>query len=74
MTTHFSILACKRGRGPWWATVHRVAKELNSTEQLNNNNKNNVLATLVSRVSFTFAVLRNHASTSLNILKDSNFP
>ena len=25
-------------RGAWWATVHGVAKELNTTERLNNNN------------------------------------
>ena len=24
-------------RGAWWATVHGVAKELDMTEQLNNN-------------------------------------
>ena len=25
-------------RGAWWATVHGIAKELDMTEQLNNNN------------------------------------
>ena len=27
-------------RGAWWATVHRVAKELDKTEQLNSNSGN----------------------------------
>ena len=27
------------GRGAWWATVHGVTKESDTTEQLNNNNK-----------------------------------
>ena len=27
-------------RGAWWATVHGVVKELDTTEWLNNNNKN----------------------------------
>ena len=26
-------------RGPWWAAVHGVAKNLDTTERLNNNNK-----------------------------------
>ena len=32
--THSSILAWEiMDRGAWWATVHRVAKELDTTEQ-----------------------------------------
>ena len=30
-------------RGAWQATVHRVAKESDTTEQLNNNNSSNIL-------------------------------
>ena len=26
-------------KGAWWVTVHGVTKDLNSTEQLNSNNK-----------------------------------
>ena len=40
MATHSSILAWKNpmDRGAWQATVHGVAKELDTTEQLNINN------------------------------------
>ena len=40
MTTHFSILAWRipMDRGAWWATVHRVSKESDTTQRLNNNN------------------------------------
>ena len=43
MAIHSSILAWRihgilMDRGVWWAIVHGVAKELNTTEQLNNNN------------------------------------
>jgi len=44
MATHFSILAWEVPM-KWeacWATVHGVAKELDSTERLSNNNGNNV--------------------------------
>ena len=36
MATHSSILAWRipMDRGPWWATVHEVAKESDTTEQL----------------------------------------
>ena len=37
MASHSSILAVDRGA--WWATVHGVAKELDTTQQLNNNQK-----------------------------------
>ena len=41
IATHSSILALKNpvDRGAWWATVHGVAKELDTTQQLNNNQK-----------------------------------
>ena len=29
-------------RGAWWATVHGVTKESNTTLQLNNNNNNDI--------------------------------
>ena len=36
MATHSGILAWEiPWRGPWWATVHGVAKELEMTEQIN---------------------------------------
>ena len=35
-----SCLGNAMERGPWWATDHRVAKELGMTEQPNNNKKN----------------------------------
>ena len=40
MTTHSSILAWRipMDRGAWWATVHRVSKESDTTQRLNNNN------------------------------------
>ena len=36
MATHSSILALvnSMGRGVWWATVHGVTKELDTTERL----------------------------------------
>ena len=33
----YSCLGNPMDRGAWWATVHGVAKELDTTEQLNNN-------------------------------------
>ena len=35
-----SCLEIPMDRGAWWATVHRVAKELDKTEQLNSNSGN----------------------------------
>ena len=42
MATHSSILTWKisRTRGDTWATVHGVAKESDTTQQLNNNHDN----------------------------------
>ena len=34
----YSCLGNPMDRGAWWATVHGVAKELDITWQLNNNN------------------------------------
>ena len=34
----YSCLENPMGRGAWWATVHRVAKESDMTWRLNNNN------------------------------------
>ena len=34
----YSCLGNRKDRGAWWATVHRVVKESDTTEQLNNNN------------------------------------
>ena len=34
----YSCLGNSLDGGGWWATVHGVAKELDTTEQLNNNN------------------------------------
>ena len=36
---HYSCLENLMDRGAWRATVHRVAEELDTTEQLNSNNK-----------------------------------
>ena len=36
----YSCLEIPMDRGAWWATVHGVAKELDSTEQLNRNSSN----------------------------------
>ena len=40
MTTCFTILAWENpmDRGTWWATVHGVTKESDTTQQLNHNN------------------------------------
>ena len=40
MAAHSSILDWKNpmDRGAWWATVHGVAKELDTTQRLNNSN------------------------------------
>ena len=35
---HYSCLENPMDRGAWWATVHGVPKELDRTQQLNNNN------------------------------------
>ena len=35
----YSCLGNSTARGAWWATVHGVTKELDTTEQLNNNLK-----------------------------------
>ena len=35
----YSCLGNPMDREAWWATIHGVAKELDTTEQLNNNNK-----------------------------------
>ena len=36
----YSCLENPMGRGAWWATVHMVAKESDTTQQPNHNNKN----------------------------------
>ena len=36
----YSCLENPMNRGVWWATIHGVTKELDMTEQLNNNNNN----------------------------------
>ena len=45
MSTHSSIscLGNPMDRGAWWTTVHGTAKELDMTEQLNNNNDGSIL-------------------------------
>ena len=39
MATHSSSPGNPMDRGAWGATVHVVAKKVDTTEQLNNNNK-----------------------------------
>ena len=39
MATHSSSPGNPMDRGAWGATVHMVAKKVDTTEQLNNNNK-----------------------------------
>ena len=43
-------------RGAWWATVHGIAKEIDRTEQLNNNNiqRHGVDFMALVEVFFTF--------------------
>ena len=36
---HYSCLGNPMDRGTWWATVHRVAKESDKTQRLNNMNE-----------------------------------
>ena len=38
----YSCLGNAMDRGAWWAIVHGVPKELDTTERLNNNNKLNL--------------------------------
>ena len=35
---HYSCLGNPMDRGTWWATAHRVTKELDMTARLDNNN------------------------------------
>ena len=39
----YSCLENPMDRGAWWATVHGVTKELDTTYLLNNNGKNNIV-------------------------------
>ena len=40
MATHSSTLAWKIPRhGAWWATIHKVAKDSDMTQQLSNNKR-----------------------------------
>ena len=39
----YSCLENPMDRGAWWATVHGVVKELDTTEQLNNNSQAQVI-------------------------------
>ena len=52
----YSCLGNPMDRGAWWATVHRVAKELDMTYRLNNNNS--FLASRVPFFPFLFGLLR----------------
>ena len=40
----YSCLGNPMDRGAWWAIVHWVVKESDTTYQLNNNNSNNILS------------------------------
>ena len=46
----YSCLGNPMDRGAWWATVHRVAKELDMTYRLNNNNNLITLEFLVGMI------------------------
>ena len=46
----YSCLGNPMDRGAWWATVHRVAKELDMTYRLNNNNNLTTLEFLVGTI------------------------
>ena len=35
---HYSHLGNPMGRGSWWAVIHGISKEADTTEKLNNNN------------------------------------
>ena len=50
----YSCLENPMDRGAWWATVHGVTRELDMTEQLNNNN--NKLTLLQYSFCFMFRV------------------
>ena len=39
----YSCLGNPMDRGPWWATVHGVAKELDMASGLNNNNAKDII-------------------------------
>ena len=41
-------------RGAWWATVHGVSKELDTTEKLNKNNKTSRYSFIADITFFSF--------------------
>ena len=53
-------------RRVWWATVHGVAKELDTTEQPNNNNINNAQLNLFeSFITFQFSSVQSFSRVRL---------
>ena len=53
MATHYVFLTGKSmDRGAWKATVHGVAKESNTTQQLSNNNS--IMALILNHSFFNF--------------------
>ena len=61
MATHSIILAWKNymDRGAWQATVHRVTKELNTTEQLSKHAYTNV-SIVISGCALNAAIKREN--------------
>ena len=51
MTTQSSVLCLGNplDRGAWWATVHGVAKESDTIQQLNTNNKSKIRKLMVTQ-------------------------
>ena len=48
----YSCLENSMGRGAWWTTAHGVAKESDTTEQLNNNKNSNIVVSNLSIAEF----------------------
>ena len=50
----YSCLENPMDRGAWWATVHGVSKELDTTEKLNKNNKTSRYSFIADITFFSF--------------------
>ena len=67
----YSCLKNSMERGVWWATVHMVTKELNTTQQLNNNTADLQCCAsfycIVKRISFIYVYTHTHICIYIDI-------